>query len=122
MLNKDIRNLNAVLGGITFKSIGDDLFLPMIEVLGELGELSAKSESLEIESAKQLGMETVGGQVFSADNEVRLKFAKFAEEIGNKDVEISLPTLTKEQFKKLSDENEKLSAAALLLIKKHLVS
>lgn len=122
MLNKDIRSLNAVLGGITFKSIGDEMFLPMIMLLGELGELSAKAETMETDAAKGLGMQVVAGQVFSSDNELRIKFVNLAEEIGNKEVEVKLPKLSNEQFKKLSDENEKLSAAALLLINKYLVS
>lgn len=121
MQNKDIKQLNIILGSLTFKTLGDELFLPMLEALDNISKLAKKAEEIELAAIEKLGLEVIGGQVSAPNPELREKLLKVIEEIGNKETAVDLPKLTIEQFKKLSDENVGLKAADLLLIKNYFV-
>lgn len=118
MTSLQLKHLHAVLSKCTFKSLGGDLFLPMLEAFGEIAISAKEIEELEISAAEKLGLEVIGGHVKAPTQELHSSFISALDRIGNKEIDIKLPTLSTDKFVQFSDENPSLTTADLLLIKK----
>lgn len=121
MLNKELRQFDNMLKVITWVSLGNDLFVPFLEMLGSVNEQSEKYKSLEENAIKGLGLEIVGGMVHTDDPELRKKLNSVIDELASKDVKIETVVLTMPQYIDLAKENNRLQGGDLLLLKKLLV-
>lgn len=121
MTSLQLKHLHSVLSKCTFKSLGAELFLPMLEAFGEITIAVKEIEELEISAAEKLGLEVVGGHVKPPTQELHNSFVYALEAIGKKGIDIKLPILSTDKFVQFSDENPSLTTSDLLLVKKLLV-
>lgn len=120
MKTKEARQLNAVISQMTFGSVPDKL-ITIIEALAELGIICKKADELELAAIKGLGLEIVGSQVKADSPELHSQLVKALDELGDKEVNIELPKLTKNEFAMLAKENSSIKGGSILLISQHML-
>lgn len=127
MTNQEARKLNTILKSITFKTIGDELFMPMIELLDAVSEINKKYGILEMSIIDKLGLsiDQNGMVLVDTSTEEGIAVAKKANtlinNLSNEYVDVNATIINIHEFKKLSDENPKIVGGDLLFLKKILV-
>lgn len=123
MTNKEILQLSVTLSGCTFKSLGSDLFIPMIEFIGAISSASELYEKKQKDVVKHLGLTiNATGNIAVTDGLMADKLNDAFTELANEVVDITVVGLDVNAFQCLSDENPTIKASDLLLIKKYLVN
>lgn len=122
MTNKELSALAITLNGCTFKSLGNDLFLPMIDFIGSINSANETYEKKQKDIVKHLGLTiNSAGNITVTDASMADKLNEALTELSNEVFEIVSVELDINAFQSLSDENPTIKAADLLLIKKYLV-
>lgn len=122
MTNKEISQLSSTLNRCTFKTLGDQLFLPMIEFIGALNIANDAYEKKQKDIVKHLGLNiNAAGNIAVTDTVMADKLNNAFTELGNETVSVDGLELGINDFKCLSDENPSIIASDLLLIKKYLI-
>lgn len=120
MKTREAKQLNAVLSKMTFVSVADKI-MPILQSLSELGKICKEADEIELSAIKGLGLEIVGTQVKSDTPELHSQLVKVLDELGNKEVDITLPKLSKSDFALLAKENAGIKAGGLVLISEFMV-
>lgn len=122
MTNKEISALASTLNRCTFKSLGQELFLPMIDFIGSINSANETYEKKQKDIVKHLGLTiNSAGNITVTDASMADKLNEALTELSNEVFEIVSVELDINAFQSLSDENPTIKAADLLLIKKYLV-
>lgn len=111
---------NKIISGCAIKSVGSDLFLPIIKIKASASKIITESEELIKEAAKQLDINIEVNE--SISEKKYLEFLSIQKNINNDEVDFDdLMILNLTQFEAFSNENPKLTAAELEFIYKWMV-
>lgn len=116
----EVATLSAIIGKCAIKSIGNELFFPVIKLKAALSANVTESQTLLKSIYEEFGVAEDNYKIISDNQRVDLMAS---EKKLNEDVVEFADTqlLTADQFMLLSDENPKLTTSELELLYKWLV-
>jgi hypothetical protein len=115
MKRSEVTELNAVLSKCAIKSVGSDLFLPIVKIKAEASKVLADADAILKIAGKDIGIDLESNK--SVSEKIYLDFMILKNKINAEEVKFSnVRILTAEKFSSFSDENPKLTTAELEII------